>query len=72
MAHTGTLGSFLMRMRDAGLSAMGPQAIPGRSETFWHADGLFGQGTVQNALKRVSDGSWDRWRKDWAARRQKA
>ena len=46
MAYAGIVGSLYARMSDAGMSAMGPQAISGRSETFWHADGTFGQGTV--------------------------
>ena len=39
-AHMGIARSVLMRMHMNGMTAMGPQAISGRFETFWHADGL--------------------------------
>ena len=40
-------------------SAMCPQAISGRFESDWHADGPFAQGTVQNALKRFKTGFFE-------------
>ena len=39
-APMGIVGSVLTRTHMSISSAMGPQAISGRFETFWHADGL--------------------------------
>ena len=39
-AHRRSLGTVLMHAHVTGSSAMGPQAVSGRFESDWHADGL--------------------------------
>ena len=49
MARMGIAGSILMRMHGSGMTAMGSEAVSGRSEGDWRGDGM-------NALRGRSKG----------------